>query len=175
MSAAVLINPRLQVAPRNSEPWITTSPDGPSSDKVASDHSSPGESENVLEDDTKEDSATIKWVTKIPGAIILTRCTSDAISLKQGIITFPPKRAKALYTILLVGETGVGKSSVIELIANALAGNDIDHYDSAILDHTNQKGGSNNQSQTSLARFYEFTSKNGIVVSGDVLNRGGYA
>jgi len=54
---------------------------------------------------------------------------------------------------------------VLELIANVLAGNDIDHYNFNILDHTNERGGSNNQSQTNSARFYEFTSKNGVVVS----------
>jgi len=69
------------------------------------------------------------------------------------------------YTILLVGETGVGKSSVLELIANVLAGNDIDHYNFDILDRTNEQGGTDNQSQTNSARFYGFTSKNGVAVS----------
>jgi predicted ATPase len=73
--------------------------------------------------------------------------------------------AKAPYTILLVGETGVGKSSVLELIANVFAGNDIDHYNFHILDRTNERGGPSNQSQTNSARLYELTSKNGIVVS----------
>ena len=79
------------------------------------------------------------------------------------------------YTILLIGETGVGKSSVLELIANVLAGNDIDHYSFNFLDHTNECGGSNNQSQTNSARLYEFTSKNGIVVSLSICEHGIYA
>lgn len=83
--------------------------------------------------------------------------------------------AQAPYTILLVGETGVGKSSVLELIANVLAGNDIDHYNFDILDHTNELGGPNNQSQTDSARLYEFTSKNGIVVSAGIHERGKYS
>ena len=83
----------------------------------------------------------------------------------QGIIK---TRAKAPYTILLVGETGVGKSALLELIANVLHSKDVDHYDFDILDHTNERGGSSNQSQTNSARLYEFTSKNGVVVSGDV-------
>jgi len=82
---------------------------------------------------------------------------------------------KAPYTILLVGETGVGKSSVLEFIANVLAGNDIDHYNFNILDHTNERGGSNNQSQTNSARLYEFTSMNGVVVSSAVYGHGLYA
>ena len=69
------------------------------------------------------------------------------------------------YTILLIGETGVGKSSVLEFIANVFAGNDIDHYNFDVLDYTNEQGGSNNQSQTNSARLYELTSKNGVVVS----------
>jgi len=79
------------------------------------------------------------------------------------------------YTILLVGETGVGKSSVLELIANVLAGNDIGHYNLNFLDHTNERGGSDSQSQTNSARLYEFTSKNGIVVSFAICEHGIYA
>jgi len=52
----------------------------------------------------------------------------------------------------------------LELIGNVLAGNDIDHYNFDILDHTDEQGGSNNQSQTKLARFYQFSSDNGMVV-----------
>jgi len=72
---------------------------------------------------------------------------------------------KAPYTNLLVGETGVGKSSVLELIANVLAGNDTDNYNFAILDHTNEQDGPSNQSQTNSTRIYELKSKNGIKVS----------
>ena len=79
--------------------------------------------------------------------------------------------ATSPYTILLVGETGVGKSSVLELIANVLIGNDIDHYDFNILKHTNKRGGTVGQSQTHSACFYELTSKNGIVVSACVCGR----
>ena len=53
----------------------------------------------------------------------------------------------------------------MELIANVLAGNDVDHYDLDILDRANEQGGSNNQSRTNSARFYKLASKNGVVVS----------
>jgi len=76
-------------------------------------------------------------------------------SLKKGIIQTSNK-ANALYTILLVGETGVGKSSVLKLFANVLAGKDIDHCDFDILD------------PTTSTRLYEFKSTNGIVVSANV-------
>jgi predicted GTPase len=91
--------------------------------------------------------------------LVLTVFSSDIDSLKKGIIKKSKNKANKPYTILLVGETGVGKSSVLEFIANVLLGNDIDHYDFDILDHTD------NHSQTNSARLYEFTSKNGIVVS----------
>ena len=91
--------------------------------------------------------------------------TTDVDSLKKGTIKTSKGKAKAPYTVLLVGEAGVGKSSVLELIANVLHGNDVDHYDCHTLDRTIEQRGSNNQSQTKSPRLYELTSKNGIVVS----------
>ena len=91
----------------------------------------------------------------------------------QGIIRTRANPAKTSYTILLVGETGVGKSSFLELIANVLHGNDIDHYDLDALDHTNEPSGSD-ESQTSSVRRYQFTSKNGVVVSTGIDERGEY-
>ena len=93
------------------------------------------------------------------------RLSSNVESLKKGIIKASKNKANRLYTILLVGETGVGKSSVLEFIGNVLAGNDINHYKFDILDYSNERGGTNNHSQTNSVRLYEFTSKNGVVVS----------
>ena len=89
-------------------------------------------------------------------------------SLQKGVIKSSKDKAKAPYTILLLGETGVGKSSFLELIANVLAGNDIDHYNFDILDYTNEQGGSNNQSQTNSTCLYELMSKNGMEVCSSV-------
>jgi len=91
-------------------------------------------------------------------------------SLQKGVITSSKNKAKAPYTILLVGETGVGKSSFLELTANVLAGNDIDHYNFNILDDTNEQGGSNNQTQTNSSRLYKLMSNNGIAVCSSVCN-----
>ena len=90
---------------------------------------------------------------------------SDVESLKQGIVKTSNNKAKASYTILLVGETGVGKSSFLQLIANVFAGNNIDHYNYDVIDHSNEQGGTHNHTQTNSVRLYKFTSKNGVVVS----------
>jgi putative ribosome biogenesis GTPase RsgA len=99
---------------------------------------------------------------RIFDALFLTLFSSDVESLKKGIIKSSMNKARGPYTILLVGETGVGKSSFLELIANVLVGNESDHYDFGVLHHSNQ-------SPTNSARLYEFTSKNGVVVSIEVL------
>ena len=91
-------------------------------------------------------------------------------SLKQGIIKTSQNSVQAPYTILLVGETGVGKSAFLEFIANVLIGNNLDCYDFGILNRSNERNGPTNQGGTTSARFYEFTSKNGVVVSKDILN-----
>ena len=100
----------------------------------------------------------------------LTIFSSDVESLKKGVINTSKNRAP--HTILLIGGTGVGKSSVVELIANVLAGNDIDHYNLEHLDPTDEQGGSSNQSRTKSAHLYELTSKNGIVVSAGICDGG---
>jgi len=96
---------------------------------------------------------------------LLTVFPSDVESLKKGIIK--TSKNKASYTILLVGETGVGKSAFLEFLGNVLIGNDIDHYSFRTLDRDNEQNGSEKQSQTNSARLYELKSKNGIVVSAD--------
>jgi ABC-type nitrate/sulfonate/bicarbonate transport system ATPase subunit len=91
--------------------------------------------------------------------------SSDVESLKRGIIRTSKNNVQADYTILLVGETGVGKSTFLEFLANVLTGNDIDRYDFGILDRSNEQHGPSSQSQTNSPRLYELMSHNGIVVS----------
>ena len=98
-------------------------------------------------------------------ASVLTVSPSDVKSLKKGIIETSRNKAQATYTILLVGETGTGKSSLLEFIANVLIGKPLGGYNFNILDQKNEQGGSSGQSQTNSARIYELTSNNGIVVS----------
>ena len=97
---------------------------------------------------------------------VLTISPSDVESLRKGIIkTSKNKKQVGPYTILLAGETGAGKSSLLEFIANALIGKPLDGYNFNILNQKNEQGGSSGQSQTKSARIYELTSNNGIVVS----------
>ena len=103
-------------------------------------------------------------------ALLLAMFFSDVESIKKGIIKTSANQVQAPYTILLAGETGVGKSTFLELLANVLIGNTIDHYDFEILDHTNEEGGSGSQSQTNSACFYEFRSIGGMLVCSSGFN-----
>jgi GTPase SAR1 family protein len=73
------------------------------------------------------------------------------------------KTTKREFTILLVGETGVGKTTVLSLIANILEGRTPEQY---VDFHApgNEAGGSQSGSQTKSAQVYEFGSKNGVIV-----------
>ena len=95
------------------------------------------------------------------GWILLIVLPSDVESLKNGIIKTSKNEAKAPYNILLLGETGVGKSTFLELIASVLAGKHINPYNLDDLDHTNDL-------TTNSVHLYELTSKNGIVVSASI-------
>jgi len=140
------------------------SPAGPDGNTLADD-------DNVLNSDDEDNIPTLKSVYNYTFDVsVLTVFSSDVESLKQGIIYTRPNPAKAPHTILLIGETGVGKSSLLELIANVLHGNDVDHYDLDTLDHTNELHRSYNQTHTNSTYLYEFTSKNGVVVSATCLN-----
>ena len=68
-----------------------------------------------------------------------------------------------IFTILLVGETGVGKTCMLDLIANVLAGHRPDEYVDTH-DRDNEAGGPQSQSQTNSAIVYEYMSTNDIKV-----------
>ena len=99
-------------------------------------------------------------------ASLLTIFPSDVESLRKGIIKTSKNKVQADYTILLVGETGIGKSTFLEFLANVLIGNNIDHY-SYMIDSDHGPNDFSYQSQTNSARLYKLTSNNGIVVSAD--------
>ena len=102
------------------------------------------------------------------GASVLTVDSSDVESLRKGIIKTLKHKAQAPYTILLIGETGTGKSTFVEFLDNVLTGKGVDRYEFKTLDYKNEQGGSGGQSQTNSARIYELSSVNGILVSNEV-------
>ena len=129
------------------------------------------DAEDPRTSDDGDNIPTIKYASTTSSiSEFLIAFSSDVESLRKGIIKTSKNQANKSYTILLVGETGVGKSSVLEFIANVLIGKDIDHYNFDILDHTNEQSGSDNQSQTNSARIYELRSENGIAVSVNVFH-----
>ncbi|KAF8307319.1 hypothetical protein DL93DRAFT_2038511, partial [Clavulina sp. PMI_390] len=65
------------------------------------------------------------------------------------------------FTILIVGESGVGKTSLLTLLYNILVGNGPDDF-KPIDDGHNKSNKSRFQSQTEAAKSYTFTSKNGV-------------
>ena len=96
----------------------------------------------------------------------------DVDSLKNGIIKTSKNEAKAVYNIVLLGETGVGKSTFLELITSVLAGKRINPYNPDVVDHTIDL---TNENQTDSAHLYELVSKNGIVVSANICEHGDWA
>ena len=95
--------------------------------------------------------------------LILTVFFSGIDFLKHGVVKTAKNKANAPYTVLLVGETGVGKTSLLKFIANVLLGNNIDHYDLDILDHLPHEQCV--VGQTASSHLYEITSVSGILVS----------
>lgn len=72
---------------------------------------------------------------------------------------------KKNFTIILVGETGTGKTSFLSLLVNVLAGKSPSKYNLEPYDVTNEYGGGQNHSQTKTAKVYEFTSLNNVCVT----------
>ena len=89
--------------------------------------------------------------------------SSDIVSLRRRVVKLSNDMGNMPYTILLVGETGFGRSLLIKFISNALLGNYIDHYDLDIINEGPPYVG------MELPHLYEVTSNNGVLVSANVL------
>jgi len=92
----------------------------------------------------------------------LTTYNSTAATLKLGHLL--SRTGKRDYTILLVGETGVGKTTLLSCIKNALLGKSPINYDLNVHDLSNESGLGSGTSQTNDAKLYVFTSMNGVVL-----------
>ncbi|KAF8326954.1 hypothetical protein F5887DRAFT_968193 [Amanita rubescens] len=87
---------------------------------------------------------------------------NNAEALGKGIVATNKNKTKE-YTILLVGETGTGKTTLLSLFANVLAGRSPSEFKPGHI-QGNEAGGEENQSQTESAKIYELESQNGIKV-----------
>ncbi|KIJ11930.1 hypothetical protein PAXINDRAFT_171543 [Paxillus involutus ATCC 200175] len=81
--------------------------------------------------------------------------------LRTGIIR--TTQGQRNFTILLVGETGTGKTTLLSLIANILHGHSPMNY-KTYNEEANEAGGSSKHSQTNDAKLYEFVSRNDITI-----------
>ncbi|KAF9255382.1 hypothetical protein L218DRAFT_1081876 [Marasmius fiardii PR-910] len=81
--------------------------------------------------------------------------------VRKGIIKTTD--GKKELTILLVGQTGVGKTALLSFIGNVLEGRKVDQYID-MHETSFEMGGSQSHSQTDAATLYEFKSQNGVVV-----------
>lgn len=88
--------------------------------------------------------------------------TNNLESLTEGILRLGENQTEL--RIMLVGETGVGKTSVLSLISNILQGHSPEEYET-VHDSANESGLSGKHSQTLSAKVYKFVSKNGVTVS----------
>ncbi|KIL58589.1 hypothetical protein M378DRAFT_15436 [Amanita muscaria Koide BX008] len=89
-------------------------------------------------------------------------CLNTVKELAQGIIKTRVNKFRE-YTILLVGETGTGKTTFLSLLANILSGRNAGEY-VFIHDEANEAGGGERHSQTMFAKQYLFESNNGVKV-----------
>ncbi|KAF9459251.1 hypothetical protein BDZ94DRAFT_1051622 [Collybia nuda] len=86
-----------------------------------------------------------------------TESLSTIEELGKGIIN----TRRADFTILIVGETGTGKTTFLSLLANILKGNSPRTY-ATFNKAANEAGGSEKHSQTNETLLYSFESKNGV-------------
>ncbi|KAF8634980.1 hypothetical protein AX17_004054 [Amanita inopinata Kibby_2008] len=85
---------------------------------------------------------------------------NKAETLSKGVIVTQKNKFKE-FTILLVGETGTGKTSLLNLFGNIVAGRAPQDYE-FFNDDSNEAGGGEKQSQTNSAKLYKFESNNKV-------------
>ncbi|KAF8333284.1 hypothetical protein F5887DRAFT_893774 [Amanita rubescens] len=83
--------------------------------------------------------------------------------LGRGIIKTDRNKSKQ-FTILLVGETGTGKTSLLSLLGNIVVGRKPEQF-VTFHDISIEAGGGEKQSQTNEAKVYKFRSRNGVRIT----------
>ncbi|KIL58591.1 hypothetical protein M378DRAFT_86306 [Amanita muscaria Koide BX008] len=89
---------------------------------------------------------------------------STVNELARGIIKTRMNKFREYTILLVVGETGTGKTTFLSLLANILSGRNVGEY-VFIHDEDNEAGGSERHSQTMFAKPYLFDSNNGVKVT----------
>ncbi|KAJ4477410.1 hypothetical protein J3R30DRAFT_217471 [Lentinula aciculospora] len=79
-------------------------------------------------------------------------------------MTIQPPWTKRIINLILIGETGVGKTAMLNLLANVCAGIPVEEFEEKN-ELNNEAGGSKSGSQTNEPRFYSITCANGHKVN----------
>ncbi|KAJ3714039.1 hypothetical protein C8R42DRAFT_726546 [Lentinula raphanica] len=75
-------------------------------------------------------------------------------------MTIQPPWTKRVINLILIGETGVGKTAMLNLLANVCAGIPLEEFEEKN-DLENEQGGSTSTSQTNRPHLYNITCANG--------------
>jgi len=117
---------------------------------------------------TRSLSSVTPWLPGNPSSIFdtsgLTRF-SDIKPRRDAIINMARNKANAPHTILLVGGTGVGKSSLVEFIANTILSRHGCYCALASLDSANERRDPGMGTVTVSPHLYEIPSELGVLVS----------
>ena len=89
--------------------------------------------------------------------------SSDLESLQQGIVKSSKNKENMGYTVLLVGEIGAGKSSLVNFIATALLGKTIG---------TDMPRSAVGSRSWASPHVHYLTSRNGVLVSANIFECG---
>ncbi|KAJ3757824.1 hypothetical protein EV361DRAFT_283003 [Lentinula raphanica] len=79
-------------------------------------------------------------------------------------MTIQPPWAKRQINLILIGETGVGKTALLDLLANVCAGVELEDF-KATHQAKSERGGSQAGSQTNVPEFYTIPCANGHIVN----------
>ncbi|KIK52876.1 hypothetical protein GYMLUDRAFT_77679 [Collybiopsis luxurians FD-317 M1] len=106
---------------------------------------------------------TESLVARDNGLVRVIESQTEPRSPKQSKMAMKPSWDKPEINIILIGETGVGKTSMLNLLANVCAGVELDEFRETHF-ISNEQGGSQAGSQTNKPCFYVILCANGKVV-----------